>query len=308
MRDITHVLKAIHQEMELVKRGVCRMKELTYFNGEFVEPGEKCVSIDDRGYCFGDGVYEVTRVYNGRCFAFSYHQDRLYRSMREMDIPVKMPPDDLQELHEIMIEQSGITDGYIYLQITRGVSPRHHAYDRSKLEPTMLMYIRPIEEDLSKLAAGVKAISLPDERWLHVDIKTLNLIPNILAQTKAEKKFAYSAILFRDDVCTEGATSNVFAVKDGILYTHPANNLILKGITRQMIVTKVAPSLGVTVIEKACSREFIENADELFFTDTIGGVIPITKLDRKPVGNREPGPVTMRLRDGYEKLLHEGMA
>ena len=226
------------------------MKELTYFNGEFVEPGAKCVSLDDRGYCFGDGVYEVTRVFNGRCFAFSYHQDRLYRSMRAMDIPVKMRPDDLQELHEIMVEQSDIKDGYIYLQITRGVAPRHHAYDRSKLEPTMYMYIRPIEEDLDELAKGVKAISAPDERWLHVDIKTLNLIPNILAQTKAEKKFAYSAILFRDGICNEGATSNVFAVKDGIVYTHPADNLILKGITRQLVVGKVAPSLGVTIIEK----------------------------------------------------------
>ena len=282
------------------------MKELTYFNGEFVEPGSKCVSLDDRGYCFG--VYEVTRVFDGRCFAFSYHQDRLYRSMRFMDIPVKMRPEDLQELHEIMIEQSGITDGYIYLQITRGVEPRHHAYDRSKLEPTMYMYIRPIKEDLSKLGEGVKAISLPDERWLNVDIKTLNLIPNILAQTKAEKKFAYSAVLFRDDICTEGATSNVFAVKDGILYTHPANNLILKGITRQLVVTRVAPTAGVSVIEKEFDREFVENADELFFTDTIGGIIPITTFDRKPVGNGQVGPVATKLRAGYEKLLAEGLA
>ena len=284
------------------------MKELTYFNGEFVEPGSKCVSLDDRGYCFGDGVYEVTRVFDGRCFAFSYHQDRLYRSMRFMDFPVKMRPEDLQELHEIMIEQSGITDGYIYLQITRGVEPRHHAYDRSKLEPTMYMYIRPIKEDLSKLGEGVKAISLPDERWLNVDIKTLNLIPNILAQTKAEKKFAYSAVLFRDDICTEGATSNVFAVKDGILYTHPANNLILKGITRQLVVTRVAPTAGVSVIEKEFDREFVANADELFFTDTIGGIIPITTFDRKPVGNGQVGPVATKLRAGYEKLLAEGLA
>lgn len=284
------------------------MKELTYFNGEFVEPGAKCVSLDDRGYCFGDGVYEVTRVFNGRCFAFSYHQDRLYRSMRAMDIPVKMRPDDLQELHEIMVEQSDIKDGYIYLQITRGVAPRHHAYDRSKLEPTMYMYIRPIEEDLDELAKGVKAISAPDERWLHVDIKTLNLIPNILAQTKAEKKFAYSAILFRDGICTEGATSNVFAVKDGIVYTHPADNLILKGITRQLGVGKVAPSLGVTIIEKEFDKQFVEEADELFFTDTIGGVIPIIKFDRQPVGNGEPGKVSLKLREGYNKLLAEGLA
>ncbi|MDU6074156.1 MAG: aminotransferase class IV, partial [Veillonella parvula] len=170
------------------------MQELTYFNGEFVEPGAKVISIDDRGYLFGDSVYEVVRVVKGRCFALSYHQDRLYRSMREMDIPVKMTPDDLTELHEILIEQSEIK-----------------------------MSIRTLDlDEVNKLGEGVKAIALPDERWDHVDIKTTNLIPNILAQTKAEKKFAYTAILFRDGICTEGSTSNVFAVKDGILYTHPA--------------------------------------------------------------------------------------
>ena len=284
------------------------MQELTYFNGEFVESGAKVISIDDRGYLFGDSVYEVVRVVKGRCFALSYHQDRLYRSMREMDIPVKMTPDDLTELHEILIEQSEIKDGYIYLQISRGVAPRHHAYDRSKLESQMLMSIRTLDlDEVNKLGEGVKAIALPDERWNHVDIKTTNLIPNILAQTKAEKKYAYTAILFRDGICTEGATSNVFAVKDGILYTHPADNHILKGITRQMILTRVAPSLGITIIEKEFDRTFVDEADELFFTDTIGGVIPITKLDRNPVSGGKPGAVTLRLREALEKLMEEGL-
>ena len=279
------------------------MQELTYFNGEFVEPGAKVISIDDRGYLFGDSVYEVVRVVKGRCFALSYHQDRLYRSMREMDIPVKMTPDDLTELHEILIEQSEIKEGYIYLQISRGVAPRRHAYDRSKLEPQMLMSIRTLNlDEVNKLGEGVKAIALPDERWDKVDIKTTNLIPNILAQTKAEKKFAYTAMLFRDGICTEGATSNVFAVKDGILYTH-----ILKGITRQMIVTRVAPSLGITLIEKEFDRAFVDDADELFFTDTIGGVIPIIKLDKNPVSGGKPGHVTLRLREALEKLMEEGL-
>lgn len=284
------------------------MQELTYFNGEFVESGAKVISIDDRGYLFGDSVYEVVRVVKGRCFALSYHQDRLYRSMREMDIPVKMTPDDLTELHEILIEQSEIKEGYIYLQISRGVAPRHHAYDRSKLEPQMLMFIRTLDlDEVNKLGEGVKAIALPDERWEHVDIKTTNLIPNILAQTKAEKKFAYTAMLFRDGICTEGATSNVFAVKDGILYTHPADNHILKGITRQMILTRVAPSLGITIIEKEFNRNFVDDADELFFIDTIGGVIPITKLDRNLVSGGKPGAITLRLREALEKLMEEGL-
>ena len=284
------------------------MKELTYFNGEMVEPGAKVVSLDDRGYCFGDGVYEVVRVYNGRAFAFSYHQDRLYRSMREMDIPVRMPPDELQELHEIMIEQSKITDGYIYLQITRGVSPRHHAFERSTLEPQMYMFIKPITKDLSVLQEGVKAITLPDERWARVNIKTLNLIPNILAQTKAEKKGAYTAILVRDGIVTEGATSNVFVMKDGVCYTHPANHHILKGITRQLVVTRVAPTAGITIIEREFDEAFLKDADEIFFTDTIGGIIPITTLNREPVGDGKPGKAAKVLAEQLQHLMEEGLA
>ena len=284
------------------------MKELTYFNGEMVESGAKVVSLDDRGYCFGDSVYEVVRVYNGRAFAFSYHQDRLYRSMREMDIPVRMPPDELQELHEIMIEQSEITDGYIYLQITRGVTPRHHAFERSKLEPQMYMFIKPITTDLGALQEGVKAITLPDERWARVDIKTLNLIPNILAQTKAEKKGAYTAILVRDGIVTEGATSNVFVMKDGVCYTHPANHHILKGITRQLVVTRVAPTAGITVIEREFDEAFLKDADEIFFTDTIGGIIPITTLNREPVGDGKPGKAAKVLAEQLQHLMEEGLA
>ena len=284
------------------------MKELTYFNGEMVEPGAKVVSLDDRGYCFGDGVYEVVRVYNGRAFAFSYHQDRLYRSMREMDIPVRMPPDELQELHEIMIEQSEITDGYIYLQITRGVTPRHHAFERSKLEPQMYMFIKPITTDLGALQQGVKAITLEDERWARVDIKTLNLIPNILAQTKAEKKGAYTAILVRDGIVTEGATSNVFVMKDGVCYTHPADHHILKGITRQLVVTRVAPTAGITVIEREFDEAFLQDADEIFFTDTIGGIIPITTLNREPVGDGTPGKAAKVLTEQLQHLMEEGLA
>ena len=284
------------------------MKELTYFNGEMVESGAKVVSLDDRGYCFGDGVYEVVRVYNGRAFAFSYHQDRLYRSMREMDIPVRMPPDELQELHEIMIEQSEITDGYIYLQITRGVTPRHHAFERSKLEPQMYMFIKPITTDLGALQQGVKAITLPDDRWARVDIKTLNLIPNILAQTKAEKKGAYTAILVRDGIVTEGATSNLFVMKDGVCYTHPADHHILKGITRQLIVTRVAPTAGITVIEREFDEAFLKDADEIFFTDTIGGVIPVVTLNREPVGDGTPGKVAKVLAEQLHHLMEEGLA
>ncbi|WP_298703026.1 D-amino-acid transaminase [uncultured Veillonella sp.] len=285
------------------------MKEITYFNGRFVEPGEACVSLDDRGYVFGDGVYEVTRVYNGQLFGFSYHQDRLYRSLRAMDIPVTMMPEELQELHEVMIERSDITNGYIYLQITRGVAPRHHGYDRNTLEPTLMMYIRSVDQQaIDGLQKGVKAIAVPDERWLRADIKTLNLIPNILAQTKAEKAGAYTAVLYRDGICTEGAHSNVFAVKGGILYTHEANNLILKGITRQLVINKLAPATGITVFEKDFDENFVKDADELIFTDTVGGIVPITQYEDQLVNGGEVGPVASKLVKSYAKLMEDGLA
>ena len=149
---------------------------------------------------------------------------------------------------------------------------------------------------------------MPDERWARVDIKTLNLIPNILAQTKAEKKGAYTAILVRDGIVTEGATSNVFVMKDGVCYTHPANHHILKGITRQLVVTRVAPTAGITIIEREFDEAFLKDADEIFFTDTIGGIIPITTLNREPVGDGKPGKAAKVLAEQLQHLMEEGLA
>ena len=141
-----------------------------------------------------------------------------------------------------------------------------------------------------------------------MDIKTLNLIPNILAQTKAEKKGAYTAILVRDGIVTEGATSNVFVMKDGVCYTHPADHHILKGITRQLVVTRVAPTAGITVIEREFDEAFLQDADEIFFTDTIGGIIPITTLNREPVGDGTPGKAAKVLAEQLQHLMEEGLA
>lgn len=284
------------------------MKQLGYINGMLMPVEEMKVSAMDRGYYFGDGVYEVTRVHKGRCFALSYHEDRLYRSMREMEIPVRIPPDELSEMHEIMIEQSGIQDGYIYIQITRGTAPRHHGYGKMRLDPNVMMYITELPDEELKPIEAAKAISLEDMRWKRCDIKSLNLLPNTMAQTKAEKKGAYTAILFRDNICMEGACSNVFAVKDGILYTRPADNLILKGITRQLILTRVAPTCGVTAIEREFDKDFVLDADELMFTDSVGGIVPIVELDGQPVGTGTIGKVTKRLQEAYINLMDEGLA
>lgn len=282
--------------------------EIGYINGQTMPIEEMQVAAMDRGYYFGDGVYEVTRVHKGRAFALSYHEDRLYRSMRELEIPVRIPPDELSEMHEIMIEQSGIKEGYIYIQITRGTHIRHHSFHGERLEPNVMMYIKELDAKACEEITAAKAITLEDQRWLRCDIKSLNLLPNIMAQTKAEKKGCYSAILFRDGICTEGAVCNLFAVKDGILYTHPADNLILKGITRQLILTRTAPTCGVTVIEREFDKDFVMNADELIFTDSVSGLVPIVEVDGQKIGNGEMGKVTTKLKEAYRNLMDEGLA
>ncbi len=282
--------------------------EIGYINGETKPIEELKTEIMDRGYCFGDGVYEVTRVHKGRPFALSYHEDRLYRSMRAIDIPIRIAPDEIREMHEIMIENSGIEEGIIYFQVTRGTHRRHHSYHKERLEPNVMMYIEEFPEDKLQPIESAKAITMDDIRWLRCDIKSLNLLPNIMAQTKAEKKGCYSAILFRDGVCTEGAVCNVFVVKDGILYTHPADNLILKGITRQLVVTRNAPTCGVTVIEKEFDKDFVLNADEVIMTDSASGIVPITEVDGQVIGSGVKGPVATRLQEAYQSLLDEGLA
>ena len=284
------------------------MAELGYINGVFTPIQEIQVSAEDRGYNFGDGVYEVTRVHKGRPFALSYHEDRLYRSLRECEISARIFPDELTELHEVLIEQSGITEGYIYMQITRGEAPRTHSFHGKRLTPNVLMWIREVTPEMLACQQGVKAIEVEYVRWLRCDIKSLNLLPNVLAHTKAEKAGAYAALQYRDGICTEGDCCNFFVVKDGILYTHPANNLILKGITRTLILTRVAPSAGVTVIEREFDKDFVADADEAFFTDTVGGIIPVLTISNKTVGNGEIGRVTTRLMKGYQELMDEGLA
>ena len=189
------------------------------------------------------------------------------------------------------------------MQITRGEAPRTHSFHGKRLTPNVLMWIREVTPEMLACQQGVKAIEVEDVRWLRCDIKSLNLLPNVLAHTKAEKAGAYAALQYRDGICTEGDCCNFFVVKDGILYTHPANNLILKGITRTLILTRVAPSAGVTVIEREFDKDFVADADEAFFTDTVGGIIPVLTISNKTVGNGEIGRVTTRLMKGYQELM-----
>lgn len=280
------------------------MKELSFFDGEFINTNEKKVSLEDRGYQFGDGIYEAVRVYNGHCFALERHLERYRRSMRELRIPITYMDEELHAIHEDLITKSKIKNGSIYSQITRGTAPRVH-YFPEKVIPHLSMTIREsaVHDDWQE--NGIHAVLAEDIRWLRCDIKTVNLLGNVLAKQQAHEKGAQEAVLFRTEtnLITEGSSSNLFIVKDGIVWTHPINNFILKGVTRSILLEECAPQLGITVVEKAFSPQFALSADEMFVTSTSLEVTPVVALEGKPIGAGAPGEITQKLLNAYHALV-----
>lgn len=272
-------------------------------DGRIVDPGEKLIEMEDRGYQFGDGVYEVTPVYNGRCFGLQLHMDRLFRSLRELRIPATYTYDELAGFHEQMVKKSGLSEAGIYLQITRGHAARNHTFPDNVI-PRLTMTIRPIPPSLLQfIQTGAAAIVVPDIRWLRCDIKSLNLLGNVLAKQQAKEAGVFEAIQVRDGIVTEGSSTNFFMVKDGVIWTHPATNLILRGITRTILLDEIVPKLGLTVIEKEFDAAFMGKADEAFVTGSLCDVTPVIKLDGKPVGEGTIGPVTAKLIEAYTALV-----
>ncbi|HMM21843.1 MAG TPA: D-amino-acid transaminase [Selenomonadales bacterium] len=264
---------------------------------------EKLVEMEDRGYQFGDGVYEVTPVFNGRCFGLQRHMERLFRSLREMRITVGYSAEDLYGYHERLIQESGIVDAGIYLQITRGFAPRNHNFP-DNAAPRLTMTVRPIPPSLLQyIETGAEAIVVPDLRWLRCDIKSLNLLGNVFAKEQAKEAGVFEAIQVRDGAVTEGSSTNFFAVKDGVLRTHPLSNLILQGVTRTIVVDELAPKLGLKVVEEPFGVDFATNADEAFVTGSLCNVTPITGLDGRPVGDGRIGPVTRQLVEAFTALV-----
>lgn len=279
------------------------MQPLGLLDGKIVDLSENILPMEDRGYQFGDGVYEFTKVYNGRCFALKQHMDRLYCSLRELRIPAVYTFAELADFHQQLIKESGITEGAIYLQITRGVAPRVHSFP-DVIVPKLTMSIRPAGMANLKLwETGAKLITIPDERWLRCDIKSLNLLGNILGKQRAKEAGCFEAVMVRDGFVTEGTSSNFFVVKDGVLWTHPSNNLILKGITKTLVIENIAPALDLTVVEKKFDTNFIKTAQETFLTGTSTEIMPIVSIDGQIVANGRPGPITIKIQAAYKAMI-----
>ena len=279
------------------------MPETGFYNGKFLPTDSPCVQMEDRGHQFGDGIYEVTRFYDGKLFAFDKHLSRLRRSLKELELGCPYSDEEIAGLHQELIKRSGIENGTVYMQITRGSAPRAHPFPDAAVN--VAMNVRKFDAGLEAQQKGIAVIFTEDIRWLRCDIKSLNLLGNVLAKQAAHIAGAAEAIQYRRDTghVTEGSSSNFFVVKDDALHTHPLSNLILNGVTRTLVLEECAPKLGIEVIEEPFSTEYALSADEAFATSTGLEVTPVISIDGQAIGNGQPGPITNQLLAAYQKLV-----
>lgn len=278
--------------------------EKIIFNGEIVEKSEVNIDIEDRGYQFGDGIYEVIRVYNGHLFTKDEHIQRLYESAEKISIRIPFSKKDLMQRLEELVETNQLDTGIIYLQITRGTYTRQHGFPSEEIIPTYVAYTREMPTPQVSMDNGVKGLLVEDIRWLRCDIKSLNLLGNILAKQKAAEAGCYEAIQHRGEEITEGSSSNVFIVKDNCVITRPATNLILNGITRQVIL-KLCKENGIEYKEQIFSVNDLKQADEVFISSTTSEVMPIVQINELQINSGTPGKVTKKLQNLFKREIEK---
>ena len=271
-----------------------------YLNGEYLPMEEAKVSVNDRGFLFSDGIYEVTPAYRGRFFLLERHRERLLRGMCELRIDADVA--EVERAHHELLERNGLLEtpiSIVYLQITRGVAPRTHAFPPDPVPPTVYAFAKAFHRpDQARWETGFRAVTVPDRRWARVDIKTVSLLGNVLAQQAAVDAGVDDALLIRDGVALEGGHSNFFAVFGDTLVTHPLSNTILPGITRGYVL-ELAQALEIPVQERPIQVEELRRADEAFFTGTTTEVKPCVEIDGRAVGTGRPGEVTRRLSQAF---------
>ena len=276
---------------------------IVYLNGEFVRAGEAKISVFDRGFIFGDGVYEVVPAYNRKPFRLKEHLQRLERSLKAISLDTGRPVSFWSDLMQEMIDRAKTDDSFIYLQVTRGVAKREHIFPVPPVEPTIFCssgpFIRPTAEQRER---GIRVISWNDERWLHCDIKSVSLLGNVLARQAAAERGVDEVIQFRDDVLTEGSLSNMWVVKDGVLQAPIRSKMILEGI-RYGLMETLATRANVPFQARNISRAEVAAADEILVTSATKEVLPVLELDGKPVGNGQPGPIYRKLRAEYDEEI-----
>jgi D-alanine transaminase len=276
------------------------LSSIVYLNGDFLPRAEARLSVDERGFFFGDGVYEVTRAVHGHLFEADRHQRRLERGLRELRIDPRTSIEGLFELQLRLLRENGLEQGEatVYLQITRGAAPRTHHFPPAGTSPTIFMSAKAFTPPHETRARGVAAVTYPDYRWTRCDLKTVNLLPAVLANQHAVEQGALESVFVRNGAITEGSHTNVFGVIGAELRTHPNSNYILPGVTRDLLV-EIAHELEIPVVEMPIFVHELPQLEELFLSGTTSDVMPVVSLDGRSVGRGTPGPVTMSL---YESL------
>lgn len=276
------------------------MSSVYWYDGEFMSKEEVRISPDDRGYYFGDGVYEVFRVYGGQLYEAQAHFERLVRTAGGIRLELPYSTEVIQRQLEELITRNGLREGTVYLQFTRGSASRNLPFPDAK--PVAHAYGKEVPRPLGLMESGISAVTVPDIRWLHCDYKTLNLLPNALAKQQALDAGGDDAILHRDGTVTECSASNVMIVRDGEVITHPANNLILHGVTRG-VVLRLARAAEIAVRERPFTVGELLAADEAFITGTTVEVTPVIQVDGRPIGRGKAGPITRRLQQLFAETI-----
>ncbi|MFD1362098.1 D-amino-acid transaminase [Lentibacillus salinarum] len=275
------------------------------YNDQIMER-DNVIDIEDRGYQFGDGIYEVIGVYDGEPLMMDEHMQRLERSARELRLTLPTLVSDIKNKLEKLVEANGLVEGIIYMQVSRGIASREHGFPHPDTSAVTVAYTREEKRETSLENQGGKAVLTDDIRWLRCDIKTLNLLPNVMAKQKAVENNAVEAILHRGDIVTEASASNVFMIKDGELYTHPANNYILNGITRRKII-QLCDELNLKVNEQTYTVNDLLNADEVFISATKLDIIPILKVDDHVIADGKPGEITNQVLQAFRSLYQKSV-
>jgi D-alanine transaminase len=276
---------------------------IVYFNDQFLPKEAVHISPDDRGFLFADGAYEVVRCYNGQFFRLAEHLQRLENSLRGLRITA---PDSgkLEAAAVQLIQRNKLTrgDAALYAQVTRGVAPRKHAFPPPDTPPTVYLSVSPFVASPQRAERGIRIILVPDIRWSRCDIKSVALLPNVLASQQAKESGAYEAVFVRDGILTEGSHSNFAAVFDGQLVTHPKTHHILPGITRE-IVLDLCRQLNLPYSESSISEAELRDAHELLLLGTTTEIMPVVQVDDWQVRDGRPGPITRTLQQAFRALV-----
>lgn len=286
------------------------MSRIAYVNGRYVAQPDASVNIEDRGYQFGDGIYEVVHLFDGRFIDEDLHLDRLERSLREIKLPMPMPRASLRMVLREVARRNRVTEGLLYMQVTRGVARRDHAFPNKPIPPALVVTVKRIAPYPTNVDRwGAAAITMPDLRWARCDIKTVNLLPNCLARQAAREKGAIEAVLYDEasGMVTEGAATSFWIVdKAGTIRTRPLSDAILPGCTRAALMAELRDA-GIAFEEREFSMEELRHAREAFITSATSFVKPITKIDGAPVGDGQVGPVVRKLFEIFARHVKGAM-